>query len=157
MVGVGVSSKLRCAQDGQRCRARAASERAQRAMRAERYRFSKHFSRFIQSLDVRSLTTRDPLVQLKRASRSLAKTGFFFDFRKGFIRFFGSLKAPKLRSMLELVLGGILEASRSDLGNVLGGQDASQNAPRWRQDGPRWRQDAPKTAKDASQTLEKRV
>ena len=59
--------------------------------------------------------------------------------------------------MLELVLEGILEASWNDLGKVLGGQDASQDAPRRRQDGPRRRQDAPKTVKDGSRMSSRRV
>ena len=62
-----------------------------------------------------------------------------------------------MKSMLELVLEGILEASWNDLGKVLGGQDASQDAPRRRQDGPRRRQDAPKTVKDGSKMSSRRV
>ena len=83
-----------------------------------------------------------------RSSRSLIKTGFHQKW---------NLRGLKLRSMLDIVLEGVLEASCSDLGRVLGGQDASQDAPRRHQDGPRRRQDAPKTAKDASKTPLRRV
>ena len=54
--------------------------------------------------------------------------------------------------MLELVLGGVLEASWSDLERLLGGQDApktAQDAAKTGQYGaktpPRWRQDGSKT------------
>ena len=63
----------------------------------------------------------------------------------------------KLDLKLDLVLGGILEASWSDLGRVLGGQDAPQDAPGRRQDGPRRRQEAPKSAKDGSKAPSRRV
>ena len=55
-----------------------------------------------------------PLVQLKRASRSLTKTSFLVsieDFRQKL-----SLKASKLSFMLDLILGGVLQASWGDLG-----------------------------------------
>ena len=63
----------------------------------------------------------------------------------------------KLGFMLDIVLEGVLEASRSDLGSVMGARDASQDAPRRRQDGPRRRQDVPKTAIDGSKTPSRRV
>ena len=56
--------------------------------------------------------------QLKRASRSLAKTGFFIVFSLVFIGFFDSERSQD-DSMLDLVLGGVLEASWSDLGRLL--------------------------------------
>ena len=65
--------------------------------------------------------------QLKRASRSLAKTGFFIAFSLVFIGFFDSERSQD-DSMLDLVLGGVLEASWSDLGRLLGGQGAPKMA-----------------------------
>ena len=53
---------------------------------------------------------------------------------------------------MDLVLGGVLEASRSGLGTFFGRPRCAQDVPRWRQGGPRRRQDAPKTAKDGSKT-----
>ena len=51
-------------------------------------------------------------------------------------------RGAKLRSMLDLVLGGVLEASWSDLGRVFGGQDAPKTA----QDGAKTAQDGAKTS-----------
>ena len=63
--------------------------------------------------------------------------------------------------MLELVLGGVLEAFWSDLGKFLGGQDGPktptkrpktpQDAPRRDHDGPRLPRDAPKMLPRRSQ------
>ena len=102
-------------------------------------------------LDLKVFHACSQAFQLKRASRSLAKTGFFYCFSLVFKGFLVS-NSPKIGSMLDLVLGGVLEASWRHLGKVLGSQDAPQDAPRRRQDGPRRRQDAPKTAKDGSKT-----
>ena len=48
--------------------------------------------------------------------------------------------------MLDLILGGVLEASWSDLGRVLGGQDA----PKMSQDGAKTAQDGAKTVQDGA-------
>ena len=54
----------------------------------------------------------------------MAISGFFFIvFSLVFIGFFDSERSQD-DSMLDLVLGGVLEASWSDLGRLLGGQDA---------------------------------
>ncbi len=53
-----------------------------------------------------------------------------------------SLKASKLRSMLDLVLGG----SWRPLGAVLGGSLGGQDAPKTAQDGAKMAQDGAKTA-----------
>ena len=50
--------------------------------------------------------------------------------------------------MLELVLGGLLEASWSDLGRLLGGQDA----PKMAQDGAKIAQDGARTCQDVAKT-----
>ena len=50
--------------------------------------------------------------------------------------------------MLELVLGGVLEAAWSDLGRFLGGQDAHKTA----QDGHKTPQDATMTVQDGPKT-----
>ena len=90
-----------------------------------------------------------PIVLLKRASRSLTKTGFFLS---GFsLRFPLVLAREGLQvevyvgPMLDLVLGGVLERSWEALGR-----------PRCAQDGPRWRQDAPRCAQDASKLRQRR-
>ena len=57
--------------------------------------------------------------------------------------------------MLELVLGGVLEASWSYLGRFLGGQDApktSQDGAKMGQDGAKTGQDGAKTAKNVPKT-----
>ena len=84
----------------------------------------------------------------------------------GFSRF----ERSQDESVMDLVLGGVLEASWSDVGRLLGGprwpkmaprraQDAPRRAqdaprcakrtPRWAKDAPRGRQDAPRRAQDA--------
>ena len=94
-----------------------------------------------------------PLVFIKRASRSLTKTGFWL------------AKASKLRSMLDLCWSSSWEASWSGLGAILGGlweamtaprrpqngPRRPQDAPRRDHDGPRWPQDAPKMLRRRSQ------
>ena len=67
-------------------------------------------------------------------------------FSQAFYKVFWSAKASKLRSMLDLVLGGVLEASWSDLGRLLGGQDA----PKMAQDGAKTAQDGAKMARDGA-------
>ena len=73
---------------------------------------------------------------------------FFFSLSLGFYKVFWSPKASKLRSMLDLVLGGVLEAFWRHLGRVLGGQDAPQTA----QDSAKTLQDGAKTAQDGAKT-----
>ena len=58
---------------------------------------------------------------------------FFLMVFRWFYKVFGSPRGSKLDLKLDLVLGGILEASWSYLGKVLGGQDAPQTV----QDGER--------------------
>ena len=55
-------------------------------------------------------------------------------------------KVSKLGSMLDLVLGGVLEASWIDLERVFGGQDAPKTA----QDGGKTAHDGAKTAQDGA-------
>ena len=62
----------------------------------------------------------------------------------GFSRF----ERSQDESVMDLVLGGVLEASWSDVGRLLGGQDGAQDGPRWRQDAPRCAQDAPRSAQE---------
>ena len=66
---------------------------------------------------------------------------------------YGVKKGLKLRSMLDFVLGGVLEASWSDLGRFFGRPRRAQDGPRWRQDGSRWRHDAPKTPRRSEDAL----
>ena len=56
----------------------------------------------------------------------------------------------KLRSMLGLILGGVLEASWSDLGRFLGGQDAPKTA----QDGAKTGQGGAKTPENRAKMLQ---
>ena len=131
-------------QDVQHGTARAASERAQRATRAERCRCSG------VSLDVLSIShiargcptsTRFPFTYQDRFFLSVS----IEDFHQKW-----SLKASKLRSMLDLVLGG----SWRPLGAVLGGSLGGQDAPKTAQDGAKTGQDAPKTAQDGAKTAQ---
>ena len=62
----------------------------------------------------------------------------------GFSRF----ERSQDESVMDLVLGGVLEASWSDLGRLLGGQDA----PKMAQDGQKWRQDSAKIGEDGART-----
>ena len=64
---------------------------------------------------------------------------------------FETLRGLKLGSMLDLVLGGVLEASWSDLGRFFGGQDGAKLA----QDGGKTAQDGAKTAQDGAQDAPK--
>ena len=60
-------------------------------------------------------------------------------------------------SMLDVVSGGVLEGSWSDLGKLLGGQDApktAQDGARTAQDGAKTPQDDAKRAPDRSTTGE---
>ena len=61
-------------------------------------------------------------------------------------------KGLKLRFMLDIVLEGVLEASWSDIGTVLGGQDAPQDVPRWHKTAPRRPQDGQRCVPDALKT-----
>ena len=106
-----------------------------------------------------------PIVLLKRASRSLTKTGFFKVVFRYVFHYFWLAKASKLRSMLDLCWSSSWEASWRRLGAILGGfseaktaprrpQNAPrrpQDAPRRDHDGPRWLQDAPKMLPRRSQ------
>ena len=95
-------------------------------------------------LDFKVVHACSQAFQLKRASRSLAKTGFFDSERS------------QDDSMLDLVLGGVLEASWSDLGRFLGGQDApkmAQDGAKTAQDGAKMAQDGAKMAQDGAKTL----
>ena len=67
-----------------------------------------------------------------------------------FYKVFHSRRPPKIGSMLDLVLGGVLEVSWSDLGRVLGGQDA----PKMAQDGAKTVQDGAKMAQDGAKTAQ---
>ena len=90
-----------------------------------------------------------PIVLLKRASRSLTKTGFFYGFSLRFPLFLareGLQVEVYVGPMLELVLGGVLEASWSDLGRFFGGHDGAKLA----QDGGKTAQDGAKTAQDGA-------
>ena len=82
-----------------------------------------------------------PIVLLKRASRSLTKTGFFLLVFHYVFHYFWLAKASKLRSMLDLCWSSSWEASWSDLGRFLGGQDA----PKTSQDGAKTGQVGVKT------------
>ena len=77
------------------------------------------------------------------------QTQFFFRSWIDVFQVFRVWNRLKLRSMLDLVLGGVLEACWSDLGRLLGGQDA----PKMAQDGAKMRQDAPKTRPRRAKTL----
>ena len=123
-------------------RAQRASERSERSERSDHdlYRALRFLSIFscvsIASVSCTFLDIFRVLlfVILVRASRSDAKTGFFFIvFSLVFSRFFGLQATPRylyVGPMLELVLGGVLEASWSDLGRFLGGQDGPKTATR---------------------------
>ena len=59
--------------------------------------------------------------------------------------------------MLDLVLGGVLEASWSDLGRLLGGQDApkmAQDGAKTASDGAKMAQDGAKMAQDGAKTAQ---
>ena len=59
--------------------------------------------------------------------------------------------------MLDLILGGVLEASWSGLGTFLGGQDApktSQDGAKTAQDGAKTGQGGTKTSQDGAKTLQ---
>ena len=81
-----------------------------------------------------------------RASRSLAKTVFFFKVLLA-LRFprVSRFERSKLRFMLDFVLGGVLQASWNDLGRFLGGQDA----PKTSQDSAKMGQEGARTGKMA--------
>ena len=66
----------------------------------------------------------------------------------GFSRF----ERSQDESVMDLVLGGVLEASWSDVGRLLGGQDGAQDAPKTPQDAPRGPQDRPNTPQEAAMT-----
>ena len=70
----------------------------------------------------------------------------------GFSRF----ERSQDESVMDLVLGGVLEASWSDVGRLLGGQDGAQDAPKTPQDAPRGPQDRPKTPQEAAKTRPRR-
>ena len=111
-----------------------------------------------------------PIVLLKRASRSLTKTGFFWCSWHYVFHYFGVPRRRQDSSMLDLCWSSSWEASWRRLGAILGGfweaktaprrpQNAPrrpQDAPRRDHDGPRWLQDAPKMlprrAQDAFKT-----
>ena len=62
--------------------------------------------------------------------------------------------------MWNLVLGGVLEASWSDLGRVFGGQDApktAQDGAKTAQDGAKTAQDGAKAAQDGTKTAPRRL
>ena len=81
--------------------------------------------------------------------------------------YFWSSNGLKLASIFDRFLNRFYDASWSDFGRVLGGQDAAMTAhdaaktaqddtkmaPRRRQDGVRWVQDAPRTRPDASKAV----
>ena len=76
---------------------------------------------------------------------TVSYTFVFGVFSLVFISFFDSERSQD-DSMLDLVLGGVLEASWSDLGRLFGGQDA----PKMAQDGAKTAQDGAKMAQDGA-------
>ena len=85
------------------------------------------------------------------ASLRWAIGGFFLMVFHWFYKVFRSWRPPKIGSMLDLVLGGLLEASWSDLGRFFGGQEAPKTA----QDGAKTAQDGAKTAQEAAKTAQR--
>ena len=93
------------------------------------------------------------MFQLKRASRSITKTGFFKLVFHYVFHYFWSSNGLKLASIFDRFLDRFYYASWIDFGGVLGGQDAAMTA----QDGAKTAQDdikmAPRRHQDGSRCL----
>ena len=96
-------------------------------------------------------------LQLQRASRSYAKSGFFLVEKRYVFHYFWSPKASKLDLNFELSWRSSWEASWSDVGPMLGGfweSSWSQVGPKTVQDGAKTGQVGPKMAQDGAKTAQ---